>query len=103
MTEPAPDGTSDPNRYDVLRYGDGTHRSVPAGAGQQIITAHESEARKRRWLASIAAGVVVLVTVVIGGSWVFDGICAPAGIGFVVGIIVGVAGYWQLDYNDPVY
>ena len=102
MTEPTSNDRNDPNRYDVLRYSDGTHRSVPAGAGQQIIATHESEARKRRWFASVAAGVVMLVIVVIGGSWALDGIHTPAGIGFVVGVVVGVARYWQLDYSDQI-
>lgn len=44
----------------------------------------------------------MFVTVVTAGSWALDGIRVPAGIGFVMGIVVGVARYWQLDYSDQI-
>lgn len=48
MGEASSENENGPDRYDVLRYSDGTYHSVPAGAGEEIIASHESEARKRR-------------------------------------------------------
>ena len=102
MSETTSDDERKPDRYDVLRYSDETYRSVPAGTGQQIITAHESEARKRRWIASFVAGVAAFMIVVIGGNWALGMTSIPAGIGAVLGIAIGVVRYWQLDYSDQI-
>jgi hypothetical protein len=102
MAEAASGNEKSSDRYDVLRYSDETYRSVPAGAGEEIIAAHESEARKRRWIGAVAAGVLVFVIVVIGGIWALDGTLVPAGIGIVMGIVSGVIRYWQLDYSDQI-
>lgn len=96
-----PDDGEKPGQYDVLRYSDGTYHSVPAGAGEEIIAAHKSEAWKRRLVASVAAGIVGFIIVVIGGFWALGG-RIPAGIGAVIGIAIGVTRYWQLDYSDQI-
>jgi hypothetical protein len=102
MTKSASDDREEPDRYDVLRYSDGTYRSVPAGAGEEIIAVHESEVWKRRWIVSVAAGVVVFIIVVVGGSWALGETLIPAGLGSVIGIATGVARYWHLDDSDQI-
>lgn len=102
MTEPTTEDRKQLDRYDVLLYQDETYRTVPSGFGEQLISAHKSEARKRRWFASFAAGLLGFIIVVIGGIWTFGGTIIPAGIGAGIGIAVGVARYWQLDYSDQI-
>jgi NhaP-type Na+/H+ or K+/H+ antiporter len=44
----------------------------------------------------------VFIIVVIGGSWALGEISMPAGIGAVLGIVIGVVRYWQLDHSDQI-
>ena len=44
----------------------------------------------------------MFIIVVIGGSWALGEISTPAGIGAVLGIVIGVVRYWQLDHSVQI-
>lgn len=91
------------DRFDVLRYTDGTHRAVPAGAGQPIVGAHVRESRKRQFVAAAATALIAVVTVVLGGIFFFDALGRSLGVALVLGAVAAVlrAQYWTHDDFVP--
>lgn len=109
MDSPPPESTArekppskPPDRFDVLRYADDSHRPVPAGRGQQVVTAHESEARQRRLLGSLTVGILPPITGVLFGLMMFDAVWLLGGIGLVVGLLGGVFRYLHEDHQDRI-
>lgn len=79
-----------PDRVDVLAYRDGAvHRAVEAGRGQAVVSAHESELRRRRLLKMLFGAVVAVVLVgygVLTGQRLLGGVAALiVAAGFYVG------------------
>lgn len=40
--------------------------------------------------------------VVVGGRWALGGTFVPASLGLAMGIVSGVARYWQLDFSGQI-
>lgn len=89
--------------YDVLRYRDGTHRAVPAGDGERVVAAHESETRKRGLVAAVSVGVLAVVATLVAGVRFLDGVAVPFVAGLGVGIVAGVVRYryWSRGDSTP--
>lgn len=87
----------------MLRYRDGTHRAVPAGDGQRVVAAHDSETRKRGLIAAITVGGLAVVATIVAGVWFLDDVVVP----FVAGLGVGIAAavvryrYWSRSDSTP--
>lgn len=103
MRDSTPDGRGRPDRFDVLRYPNGTHRPVPAGDGERIVAAHELYSRKRRLIASLVAGFLPLVVGFAAWIWVLDTLVLPLVVGSLVGVVAGVVRYrvWNHDVVVP--
>lgn len=104
-TEPSPDdeprsGARD--RFDVLRYHNDIHRVVPAGAGRQVVAAHESEVRQRRLLGSLTVALLPLVAGAMFGVASSYPLGPLVGVGFVIGGIAGVIRYSSQDHRHRI-
>lgn len=87
------------DRFDVLRYHDDTHRAVPAGDGQRVVTAHETEARQRRLMGSLTVGLVAVVTATVFGLRYSADTLVLAGGGVILGATAGIVRYLYRDYQ----
>jgi hypothetical protein len=96
---PGVDGS--PDRFDVLRYPT-DHRVVPAGTGDEVVTAHREEARKRQLLATLTVGLVALGLVGAGAATLLDGRLVPAAGGVAAGVFAAAARYRSDDHEERV-
>lgn len=103
MRDSTPDGRERPDRFDVLRYPNGTHRSVPAGDDERVVAAHEAYSRKRQLIASIAAGILPLIVGFGAWIWILDTLVLPLAAGSLVGVIAAIVRYrvWNHDVVVP--
>jgi len=95
-------GSETPTQFDVLQYDDGTHRAVPAGAGQSVVMAHESEVRQRRLVGSLVVGVLPVVAVVGYGSMSSIPIGVLIAGGFMIGVVASLGRYLYDDHQDTI-
>lgn len=104
MTDSSPSDrdVSETDRYDVLRYGDDSNRAVPAGDGQRVIEAHETEVHRRRLIATLTVSAVSTAVVVIAGVSLLEGLVGPLVAGLVVGVACGIARFRYWDHGDFV-
>jgi len=105
VTEPASSDSEraePPERFDVLRYDDDTHRAVPAGRGQSVVAAHASEVRQRRLGGSLAIGVLPVVAAVGFGIRSSASIGLLIGGGLIVGFVAGVGRYLYDDHRGRI-
>lgn len=101
MSEPASDGET-ADRYDVLRYVGDDRRVVPAGRGQQVVAAHESEARKRRQMGALTIGILLSILFAVGGVSVLDSLPLALGVGVAVGVAGGAVRYGSQNHDRMV-
>lgn len=90
------------DRFDVLKYSDGTHRAVPAGDGHHVVAAHESEVRRRKLVRSLAVALLLSGAGVVLGVGYSDHLWTLAGGGLAIGGMAGVISYKRRDQDGLV-
>ncbi|WP_158059574.1 hypothetical protein [Halorussus halophilus] len=91
-----------PDYFDVLRYNGDVYRAVPAGDGDPIVAAHETEARQRRLLGSLTVAILPPITAVVFGFWYSLDVKLLGGVGLLIGVIAGVARYLYQDHEHRI-
>ncbi len=99
------DTSKTPESFDLLRYqyGSDPYWPVPAGDGQRVVDFHESDARQRRLLGSLTAGLLPVSTAFVVGFFYLRRIwLLLVGAGFVVGGLVSVGRHLYEDHHHRV-